>query len=487
MKTRNNNDYVYSYSKKTLFHVNPLLKDIIEKYQNRGDLSLNKNLKQSVKEELMYQLEKFEYLQNNGYFDDFPFDERKGIRLNEEIVRSFFANLPNISFEVTDACNLSCKYCAYSEFYDFYEERKNQYLSFEVIKGVLDYYFKFLKRRIEKSTYNKRLVINFYGGEPLLNFGVIKETVGFIDKNKIELKIDFMMTTNGILLDKYIDFLVKNNFYLLVSIDGNEFNNSYRVFHSGEESFTKLFCNLKFIQKNYSEYFKSNVNFNCVLHNRNSHQEVTEFIKTEFNKFIQIAELNPNNITKSKEHAFNRIFKSGYESFYEMKCKSNELDIPAEYDLDLFHIAKNSRSLCQEYCYFDKNDLFFDRTNSYPTASCVPFFKTMFVTVNRKILFCERVPHNRILGYVNKNGSVRLNFKKIVDMQNTLYDRISKTCKNCYSVNTCSKCLLVDSVLEGCDEYRDYRSQRLYLEHFINYIEENPNHYTRAIMEITIS
>lgn len=46
-------------------------------------------------------------------------------------IRYALANLPLLTFEVTDACNLKCKYCGYGEFYNDYDERKDQNLPFE--------------------------------------------------------------------------------------------------------------------------------------------------------------------------------------------------------------------------------------------------------------------------------------------------------------------------------------------------------------------
>lgn len=49
------------------------------------------------------------------------------------------ANLRQITFEVTDACNLKCKYCGYGEFYDDYDRRSNKMMPFTMAKQVIDY------------------------------------------------------------------------------------------------------------------------------------------------------------------------------------------------------------------------------------------------------------------------------------------------------------------------------------------------------------
>lgn len=52
------------------------------------------------------------------------------------------------------------------------------------------------------------------------------------------------MTTNGVLLNKYMDFLVSNDFSLLISLDGDEFNNSYRNNKLGRNSFSHVTDNI---------------------------------------------------------------------------------------------------------------------------------------------------------------------------------------------------------------------------------------------------
>jgi uncharacterized protein len=72
------------------------------------------------------------------------------------------------------------------------------------------------------------------------------------------------MTTNGMLLDKNMDFLVSNDFSLLISLDGDEFNNSYRVNKSGQNSYSHIIENIDKLKSMYPEYFNKRVNFNAV-------------------------------------------------------------------------------------------------------------------------------------------------------------------------------------------------------------------------------
>lgn len=82
------------------------------------------------------------------------------------------------------------------------------------------------------------------------------------------------MTTNAMLLDKYMDFLQEKEFRLLISLDGNEEGQGYRVDTRGNNSFPRVFHNIKLLQETYPEYFEKHVRFNAVLHNKNSVESI---------------------------------------------------------------------------------------------------------------------------------------------------------------------------------------------------------------------
>ena len=139
-------------------------------------------------------------------------------------------------FEVTDKCNLKCKYCGYAELYDGYDERAGKDLSFAKAKTVIDHLVKIWKDIYSPSVVFP-VVIGFYGGEPLMNVPLIKEIIDYIENiANTGKKFSYNMTTNAMLLDKHMDFLVAKDFRLLISLDGDETGQSYRVDHAGNNS-----------------------------------------------------------------------------------------------------------------------------------------------------------------------------------------------------------------------------------------------------------
>ena len=89
--------------------------------------------------------------------------------LNKSNISYQLSNLRQIVFEVTDACNLKCKYCGYGEFYEDYDKRENKNLSIEETIAVLDYLIQFWQSN-QNVSFNKNVFISFYSGEPLLKY-----------------------------------------------------------------------------------------------------------------------------------------------------------------------------------------------------------------------------------------------------------------------------------------------------------------------------
>lgn len=102
----------------------------------------------------------------------------------------------------------------------------------------------------------KEIGIGFYGGEPLIEFELIKEIVAYAKEVFTGKPILFSMTTNGSLLnEEIIKFLKENGFNLMISLDGpKEVNDQNRIFPDGSGTFDVVMNNIKLIAKLYPTY-----------------------------------------------------------------------------------------------------------------------------------------------------------------------------------------------------------------------------------------
>ena len=139
-----------------------------------------------------------------------------------------------LCLHVAHTCNLNCAYCFASQG-KYHGERA--LMSFEVGKRALDFL-------IENSGSRRNLEVDFFGGEPLMNFDVVKELVAYarsIEKEKGK-NFRFTLTTNGLLIDDdVIDFANRECANVVLSLDGRkEIHDRYRVDYAGNGSWERI-------------------------------------------------------------------------------------------------------------------------------------------------------------------------------------------------------------------------------------------------------
>lgn len=160
--------------------------------------------------------------------------------MNLEQYHNEIASRPirHFNINLTNQCNLRCYYC--------FTEHNPKNLSFQTMKDIVDFAY---NQWIEKDKLEDTLNFTFFGGEPLLRYNdIIVPSVEYIKNKFQENNIPdkywpgFSITTNGTLLtEDKLQFFRKNNFSLLLSIDGNkESQNLNRPKINGEGSFDDI-------------------------------------------------------------------------------------------------------------------------------------------------------------------------------------------------------------------------------------------------------
>lgn len=412
-------------------------------------------------------------------------------KITPDDIKDNIVNLHQIVFEVTDMCNLRCEYCIYSGIYNGFDKRANKKLSFDKAKIMLDYLFDLWSDNKGYASY-KPTFVGFYGGEPLLNIDLIKKIISYIEeKSDTYRKFIYTMTTNALLLDKYMDYLADKNVVLTISLDGDSEGDSYRKTISGKKSFDIVFDNVKMMRDKYPEYFSKFVNFNSVLTNKNSLDKICDFFSNEFNKIPRISELNNSNIKEECKPIFDLMFKSKRES---LNGSHNQIQINEK----LFLSSPKTRTLAN-YIFYNTgnvynayNDLFIDKNKSkiVPTGTCTPFLKKIFLTVNGKIIQCERISSDYTLGCIDNNG-IKLDFQEISDKFNFWVDSFKNQCKSCFANKSCYQCIYqIDSMRKGkfhCPAYYTKEKYDKYVDINMKYLKDNPSLYEILLKDIYIN
>jgi len=499
IKSEKGNKYLLSKKIPQVLLLHPLLAYLIElNYKKDGSLKnwvrnfkggfikLNGERVKLSKEELKYYYEYFLFLKTNSYFSN-----NRKIRLGEVInynsdkIKFYLANTEQICFEVTDDCNLKCKYCGYGELYNGYDERRGKKISIKAAKKIIDYLITLKKEYLGYIKTNKKILISFYGGEPLLNISFIKKIVDYIKQIRTpNFEFLFSMTTNGTLLHKYTDFLFDNDFLLLISLDGDKRNNEYRVFANGRPTYNIILKNIFELKRKYPVYFERSVNFISVIHNKNSIYQVLKYFKDKFKKHPITIGLSNVGVRPDKKEEFEKL-KNRF--LMDLNIKEIEKNLQ-KMELSDFPRLKRVEDFIKVYSGFVFNkigSLLYRRENiNYiTTGTCNPFQKKVFVTVNGKILPCEKISQKFFLGRVDKENII-LNFQNIADKYNEFYKKMSVLCDNCYNSELCHQCILFLNLEDDrikCSNFLNYNNFKKKISYIISLLENTPNYYKQIL------
>lgn len=188
--------------------VDEMVYDILDYYPEKSkEDTINTLDDKYASEELATAIDEIQYLidaeqlhSKDSYIKDLNFQNRKPV-------------IKAMCLHIAHDCNIRCKYCFASQG-DFEGDRS--LMSLEVGKKALDFL-------IENSGNRRNLEVDFFGGEPLMNFEVVKELVTYgRSLEKVHNKLfRFTLTTNGVLLtDDIIDYVNENMDNVVLSIDG---------------------------------------------------------------------------------------------------------------------------------------------------------------------------------------------------------------------------------------------------------------------------
>lgn len=206
--------------------VDEIVYDVLDYYKDKSIEEIYSLLSKYTKEEIDEAYSEISQLEKDNTL--FSKD------IYEEVIDKIDRRNPVVKalcLHIAHDCNLKCKYC-FAEEGEYHGKR--ELMSFEVGKKAIDFLIKASGKR-------KNLEIDFFGGEPLMNFGVVKQIVDYarsIEKEHNK-NFRFTVTTNGILLnDETMDYINKNMHNVVLSVDGRkEVHDKMRPCANGKGSY----------------------------------------------------------------------------------------------------------------------------------------------------------------------------------------------------------------------------------------------------------
>lgn len=347
--------------------------------------------------------------------------------LKHQILRE---GLLQLTLGVTEDCNLACKYCYFSEVYPYSRNSSRKMMTFATAKCALDYYISLL-REGERFNPNRNPTIGFYGGEPLLNFDLIRKCVSYFEEAYPKMDPLYTITTNGTLLDeKKLTFLMAHNFSIAVSIDGPEMeHNRNRVYRNGSGTFADIMKNIKpMIDAGYKQChslcvfdWKSDLFALNEFFNRQDIPRLSTIsVPNENDGCIYYKQFTKDDYIKFKEEeskAFSQYILQKRESGYEGSFFDNLFGLRASRTFYNIPVLIDRQSSLMPY-----------------TGACLPGRK-IFVDVDGNYHTCERINHTFPIGNV-KTG---LDFTSISSILKDYLSHLDQ-CSSCQVQKLCGIC-----------------------------------------------
>ena len=178
----------------------------------------------------------------------------------ESLERELASGLHQLILELTQSCNRSCRYCTYSGHYPDERKHSGERMSSETAFRAIEFFL----ARTDRDA--REIPIGFYGGEPLLNFPLLKRCV----EHAMTMggsRVRAGVTTNGTLLNKEVArFLIDRNVRVSVSLDGpRSIHDRWRVDAARRGTYSRVRGCLDLIRHLDREYFDRNVSLIAVL------------------------------------------------------------------------------------------------------------------------------------------------------------------------------------------------------------------------------
>jgi uncharacterized protein len=287
-------------------------------------------------------------------------------------------------------------------------------MSWEIAKKSIDFLWEHSKDVSEVS-------IAFYGGEPLLNYELIKNVIDYSEKIFEVKKVNFNMTINGsILSDEIIDCLSKHNVSVTISLDGpKEIQNKHRKFYSnGLDTFDVVWNNIQRIKEKYPKWFDECVYFHPVMLPGEMPNEIFDFFQSNGIDLNKISVVNSN------------MEGIDYIRYNDINATNhfNEAD-----DYTKQYLYRNMKEF--KKFYFDKCEI---PSRWHHNGPCVPGKTKIFVDINGVIFPCEQVVNEKC----NSIGNIfeGINEEKVIELMN-IGKLTENNCKNCFAMRFCNICM----------------------------------------------
>jgi uncharacterized protein len=344
--------------------------------------------------------------------------------------KSFESDINILQLCVTENCNFRCTYCPYTYGTGGYRAHTADAMTWPTARQAIDFY-------AERSHGSDLPTVTFYGGEPTTVGGLLVKIARYIRENHDHIG-NIMIDTNG--YDLTPDLILALKPYRIayqISFDGPAHaHDRYRRTANGEKTHRRILKNLAYL-RDLDENALEATRMSCVVAPPNSLIEAVEYFSS-----------NPFELTGDKVLPANLILPTLPE---ESECRDWSTD---EYwdqlRRELSDLRQRFLAHCNDKSRYRIEDNLFEQgvvrifhrprmklpEEMFPTASCVPGLRKLFVKPNGDLLPCERVGDDMVIGSVSDG----FDHAKIKRLYASMVAALESRCPSCWAQRLCGLC-----------------------------------------------
>lgn len=428
-----NHHYVYDVNTSRILQVDRLVWELLQLDVGWSPLEeLQKRLPQHAPETVAAATRRCQHLHDTlGVFSSVRPRRMRGVDPRGDARPVYEGGLQQLILELTQACNLRCRYCSYSEYYPRQRPYTSKSLAFATARKAIDHF-------LDHTGDTELPSIGFYGGEPLLRFDLLRQCVDYARSVRGDAPLAFTITTNGtVLTPEMVVYLASRSVTLLVSLDGPpSCHDANRVFPDGRPTSAQVFGALDMIKRVDGQYYREKVGIVSIIASNTDPEEYAEFIAAHgdlvANSVLMVNFVSEVATDYWKKNPPTLEWCQSLESLRWRYYKSIVLDNPPAdrvlqslFQLDLLKIYRRAihKSLSESIGL---------------NGCCVPGTRRLYVDCDGRYHMCERINNSLPIGDVDRG----LDFDRITQLVDKYRSASEGECCKCWMVRLCSLCFV---------------------------------------------
>lgn len=348
--------------------------------------------------------------------------------------------------ELTESCNMRCRYCTYSGIFPEARTHGSQAITYQTAKMAVDWLN-------GHSKVAKKVCISFFGGEPLLHFNLLRRICRYAEKTIGKDRCVFEISTNATLLDETVARWVKRqgNTLLHVTLNGPDFiHDRLRRYADGRATHADIIANLDRLAAILGEHFRDIVKIQANYAN----MQEKAVLQRWFNARKEEVAIYP--LSLPPDEKINNEIRQGSNASsdrVQLRILRREFVRKRQADTPVPELLIAPNSLLTR---FRDRDCGKEMSAVYFPGVCSPFLTRVFVDMNGNIKLCER--KSAMMSFGDIFDGIDWDRVNTVIHQINDYLQNELICRTCVAVRFCRLCFTSFLTRNGVAEITELRA-----------------------------